>query len=119
MTNGSEDAPPHPYGTATNEKTAKKLKNQIKGHYITLESQQQETDRQVAVAMELKTDLHIQRVLQRFDECKATMGKVTSAIADLVALGEPDGSDTLTAFESWKTTISELEDKVNQAEIDI
>ena len=117
MTN--EDDRPNPYGTTTNENKAKKLKNLLKGLYTTLERQQKGADKQVTVALELKTDLHIQRVLERFAEVAATMDKVTGNVADLQALGEPDGSDTLTAFESWKTTISELEDKVNQAEIDI
>ena len=120
MTNESEDAvPPHPYGTATNKKNAEKLKNQLRGLYTTLESQRKDTDKQVTVALELKTDLHIQRVLERYAACKATRDKVTDKIAELQALGEPDGTQTMNDFQSWQNTISELEDKVNQAEIDI
>ena len=81
MTN--EDDRPNPYGTTTNENKAKKLKNLLKGLYTTLERQQKGADKQVTVALELKTDLHIQRVLERFAEVAATMDKVTGNVADL------------------------------------
>ena len=53
MTN--EDDQPNPYGTITNENKAKKLKNLLNGLYTTLERQQKGADKQVTVALELKT----------------------------------------------------------------
>ena len=108
-----------PYSNKTAKANAEKIIRNLRGHYLKLKSQNSETENQVSVALELKTDLHLKRLLENFALSKATMATITDDISKLMGLGEPDGSPALTNFGSWETKFDQLSKKVKDAEVEI
>ena len=59
MTGPAEYAP---YNNKTAKADAEKIKRNLKGLYLKLKAQSNETEAQVSVALKLKTDLHLDRL---------------------------------------------------------
>ena len=86
---------------------------------LELKAQNFEVDNQVSVALKLKTDLHVNRLAQKFELSNATWTTITKDVSKLVSLGEPEGSTAMTLYGTWEKQFQELSTKVNEAEGEI
>ena len=108
-----------PYNNKTAKENAEKTIKKLKGLYVELEAQNFEAESQVSVALKLKTDLHVNRLAQKFELSNATWTTITKDISKLTSLGEPEGSAAMTLYETWKTEFRKLSTKVKDAETEI
>ena len=116
MTGPAEYAP---YNNKTAKADAEKIKRNLKGLYLKLKAQSNETEAQVSVALKLKTDLHLDRLSEKFTLTLATMGAMTEDVTKLLNLGEPDDSQALKDYESLEKKFGELSVVVKNAEGEI
>ena len=114
MAGGADDL--GPYATKADKKAAEKMINQLRGQFRTLKVQFEETDGQISVATELKTELHQTRLSDNFAECKAIMKDVIKKVNELDALNEPEDSPTMTEYISWEGQFAQLSTRVKDAE---
>ena len=105
-----------PYTTKKDKALAEKLINQLRGQFRTLKVQFEETDGQISVATELKTELHQTRLSDNFAECKAIMKDIIKNVNVLDTLNEPKDSPTMTEYSSWETQFNQLSTRVKDAE---
>ena len=92
MTNGEDFAP---YIHKTAKADAEKIKRNLKGQYLKLKVQNDETEAQMNVALRLKTDLHLERLSEQFKLSRAFMRAMTDDVSKLLSLGEPDNSQVM------------------------
>ena len=116
MTNEDEFAP---YASKAKKAEAEKIKNNLRSLYLKLESQNGVAKSQVSVALELKTDVHLKRLVDNFDLSKATMAEIVEDVGKLMRLNEPDESAAMQEFRSQKQTFEQLLTKVTDAETEI
>ena len=116
MTGPAEYAP---YNNKTAKADAEKIKRNLKGLYLKLKAQSNETEAQVSVALKLKTDLHLDRLSEKFTLTLATMGAMTEDVTKLLNLGEPDDSQALKDYETLEKKFGELSVVVKNAEGEI
>ena len=89
-----------PYTNKTAKVKADKYKNHLRGLYLKLKAQNAETESQMSVALKLKTELHLNRLVENFALSRATMAAIVEDVAELTYLGEPDDSDAMKTYES-------------------
>ena len=116
MTNEDEFAP---YASKAKKAEAEKIKNNLRSLYLKLESQNGAARSQVSVALELKTDVHLKRLVDNFDLSRATMAEIVEDAGKLMRLNEPDESAAMQEFRSQKQTFEQLLTKVTDAETEI
>ena len=105
-----------PYTNKTAKVKADKYKNHLRGLYLKLKAQNAETESQMSVALKLKTELHLNRLVENFALSRATMAAIVEDVAELTYLGEPDDSDAMKTYESWDKKFKELSTSVKDAE---
>ena len=100
------------------------VKNSLRGSFYLLKKRCEETDRQIEVVNELKSDLHVQRLRDCLDSARAAMTEIEDHVSKLIVLGEPDGetegverSETLKTYDSWEKTYVDLAKRVKDAEV--
>ena len=108
-----------PYNNKTAKENAEKTIKKLKGLYLELKAQIFEAESQVSLALKLKTDLHVNRLTERFKLCNYTWTTITKDVSKLVSLGEPEGSTAMTLYGTWEKQFQELSTKVNEAEGEI
>ena len=116
MTNGEDFAP---YIHKTAKADAERIKRNLKGQYLKLKVQNDETEAQMNVALRLKTDLHLERLSEQFKLSRAFMRAMTDDVSKLLSLGEPDNSQTMQDYGSWEKEFKELSISVKNAEGEI
>ena len=117
MTNADENFAP--YSSKTAKQNADKIKNNLRRLYLKLRSQNNETDKEISVALELKTDLHLKRLVDTFALSKATIVEIVEEVGKLICLNEPDDSLAMQEYNSWNNRFEELSKKVKDAESEI
>ena len=105
-----------PYGSKTAKQNAEKLKNHLRSLYVKLKSRNKETENEISVALELKTDLHLKRLVDTFALSKATIAEIVEDVGKLICLNEPDDSAAMQEYNSWDRQFTELSEKVRDAE---
>ena len=116
MTNGEDFAP---YIHKTAKADAERIKRNLKGQYLKLKVQNDETEAQMNVALRLKTDLHLERLSEQFKLSRAFMRAMTDDVSKLLSLGEPDNSQAMQDYRSWEKEFKELSISVKNAEGEI
>ena len=117
MTNGNQDFAP--YSSNTAKQNAEKIKNNLRGLYLKLKSQNDDTESQISVAQKLKTDLHLKRLVENFALSKATMAEILEEMGKLMRLNEPNDSDAMQEYNTYDQSFKELRTKVSDAETEI
>ena len=108
-----------PYATKKDMVEAETLHKHITGLIRTLKTSCDGTSNQVSVAKELKTDLHVARMLKSFDKCETTMELINEAAAQLLMLAEPPESEIMKQCNSWVSTYTQLAQEVAEAEVEV
>ena len=91
-----------PYIHKTAKADAEKIIRNLKGLHRELKAQSTETESQITVALKLKTQLHLDRLSEKFALSNATMATMTTNVSKLISLGEPEESPTMQLFDSWE-----------------
>ena len=101
MTNPEDYAP---YNNKTAKENAEKIIKRLKGLYLKLKTQNFEAESQVSVALKLKTDLHVNRLTEKFELSNATWTTITDDVSKLMSFGEPEDSPAMKLYGTWKKT---------------
>ena len=100
------------YATKKDMEEAKTLINHLTGLFRTMKSSCHDASNQVSVTKELKSDLHVERMLKTFDECKKTMKLINEEAAQLLMLAEPHDSEIMKQCNTWESTYTALAKEV-------
>ena len=107
------------YATKKDMEEAKTLINHLTGLFRTMKSSCHDAANQVSVTKELKSDLHIERMLKTFEKCKTTMELINEEAAQLLMLAEPPESEVMKQCNTWEATYMTLATNVAEAEMEV